>query len=228
MDDVKSVRAYSSAIRHEGAQQTRRAIVAAAWELFLERGYAASSLRDIAGRAGVARPTVTAAFGSKPALLRQITDEALAGDEEPIPVAQRSWFLPVVLATTPGAVLEAYADACVLISGRTARLFEVVHRACAASPEIAQLWETLQSNRRAGAGMVVEQAMSRGRIRDDLESEQIADSLWTISDPAQYRALVLDRGWSRAEYLRWLIHLMRSTVLEDYPAGGTPATKPPH
>lgn len=227
MADVKTVRAYSSAIRHEGAQRTRRAIVAAAWDLFLERGYAAASLRDIAERAGVARPTVTAVFGSKPALLRQITDEALAGDDEPIPVAQRSWFLPVVQASTPFAVLEAYADACVLINGRTARLFEVVHRASGASPEIAQLWATLESNRRTGAGMVVKYAMTRGKIRDDLEPEQIADSLWTINDPAQYRALVLDRGWPTADYRRWLAQLMRSSVLEDHASPGTPANETP-
>ncbi len=215
MAKVKTARAYSSAIREEGAQRTRRTIVAAAWDLFLERGYTAASLRDVAERAGVARPTVTAAFGSKPALLRQITDEALAGDDQPIPVAQRPWFLPVMLATTPGAVLDAYADACVLINGRTARLFEVVHRAAGASPDIAQLWATLQANRRYGAGIVIKHAMTRGKIRDDLEPGQIADSLWTINDPAQYRALVLDCGWSEPDYRRWLVHLMRAAVLDD-------------
>lgn len=181
----------------------------------MERGYTAASLREVAERAGVARPTVTAAFGSKPALLRQIADEALAGDDEPIPVAQRPWFLPVVLATTPGAVLDAYADVCVLVNGRTARLFEVVHCAAGASPEIAQLWATLQTNRRTGAGIIIKHAMTRGKIRDDLEPDQIADSLWTINDPAQYRALVLDRGWSQPDYRRWLVHLMRSSVLDD-------------
>ncbi|MDN5765874.1 MAG: hypothetical protein L0H96_01325 [Humibacillus sp.] len=75
--------------------------------------------------------------------------------------------------------------------------------------------------------MVVKHAMTRGKIRNDLEPEQIADSLWTINDPAQYRALVLDRGWSQADYRRWLTHLMRSSVLENDAPSGTPATGTP-
>lgn len=216
MTEVNTRRRYSSPVRAEAALRTRRAIVAAASELFLERGYTASSLRDVAERAGVARPTVTAAFGSKPALLRQIADEALAGDDEPVPVAQRPWFLPVVQATTPGAVLDAYADACLLINRRTASLFEVVHRAAGESSEIAQLWAGLENNRRHGAGMVVAHAGSCGSIRADFSTDQIVDCLWMINDPARYRALVLDREWAEQDYLRWLTELMRATVLKDH------------
>ncbi len=57
--------------------------------------------------------------------------------------------------------------------------------------------------------------MTRGKIRDDLEPEQIADSLWTINDPANYQALVLDRGWSEPDCRQWLAHVMRSSVLDD-------------
>ncbi|MDT7554326.1 MAG: hypothetical protein QOI16_2862, partial [Pseudonocardiales bacterium] len=95
MHDVNPRRTYHSPVRAESARRTRQMIVAAARALFLERGYTAASLRDVAEMAGVARPTVAAAFGSKPALLRQILDEALAGDDEPVPVAERPWFAPV-------------------------------------------------------------------------------------------------------------------------------------
>lgn len=77
-------------------------------------------LADVARAAGVARPTVFAAFGSKAALLRQVLDEALAGDDEPVPVAHRPWFRPVWEAREPAAVLEAYAGVCTLIAGRAA------------------------------------------------------------------------------------------------------------
>src|SRR5215468_11217742 len=131
-------RRYESPVREANARRTRAAIVAAASELFTARGYAATSLADIAAAAGVARPTVFAAFGSKPALLRQVLDQALAGDDEPIPVAQRPWFRPVWDATTPSAVLDAYAAVCTLINRRAARIFEVVRRAADQAPEVAQ------------------------------------------------------------------------------------------
>jgi AcrR family transcriptional regulator len=187
--------------------------VAAARTLFLERGYAAASLRDVAEVAGVARPTVAAAFGSKPALLRQIIDEALAGDDEPVPVVQRPWFAPVFEATDPGGVLDAYAGVCVLISARSAAVFEVAHRASSESPELAELWATLVGNRRFGAGAVVEHAGKLGPIRDDLRPEQVADSLWALNDPALYHDLVLEKGWSEGDFRRWLSRQMRAAVL---------------
>ena len=100
-------RRYDSPLRDQQARQTRQTIVAAANRLFLARGYAATSLADIAKEAAVARPTVFSAFGSKAALLREVVDQALAGDDEPVPVAERPWFRPVREGRTPQAVLDA-------------------------------------------------------------------------------------------------------------------------
>lgn len=222
MRDVKAAgagnsrRRYRSPLREEGARRTRQAIVAGARELFTAGGYAATSLADIAAAAGVARPTAFAAFGSKAALLRQVLDQALAGDDEPIPVARRPWFRPVWDAATPAAVLDAYAGVCTLINGRCARLFEVVRRAADQSAEIAELWDTLQRNRRAGARMVVEHAASLGPLGAGLDIEQATDILWIFNDPAHYDTLVTGRGWPEARYTRWVSGQARHALL---PAG---------
>ena len=126
-------------MREEAARRTRRAIVLAAETLFEERGYGGTSLSEVAAAAGVARPTVTAAFGSKPALLREVVDEALAGDDEPVPVADRPWFRPVWEAQTPYELFGAYAQVSTIIGSRAALLFEVVRRATDASPIVADL-----------------------------------------------------------------------------------------
>ena len=187
----------------------------AAGKLFVERGYTAASLRDVAELAGVARPTVAAAFGSKPGLLRQVLDDALAGDDQPIPVAQRPWFAPVWQATHPSAVLSAYAGVCTLISGRAARIFEVVHRAAGEATEIAELWGTLTRNRRAGADMVVRRAIETGPLRAGLDVDQAVDSLWIFNDPAHYATLVLERHWPERDYQRWLGNQMCAALLDD-------------
>ena len=213
MGDVKDRRRYRSPVREEAARRTRRVIVDAAATLFVERGYTAASLREVADVAGVARPTVAAAFGSKPALLRQVVDEALAGDDDAVPVAQRPWFAPVWRAAEPAAVLEAYAGVCTLIGRRAARMFEVVHQAAADSPEIDELWGTLVDNRRLGAAMVVRHATATGSLRADLSEDQTVDALWLLNDPVHYGALVLARGWPDDDYRRWLAGQMRSALL---------------
>jgi AcrR family transcriptional regulator len=212
MSEVKEPgrRQYRSAVREQGARRTRHAIVVAAAELLAANGYAATSLADVAVAAGVARPTVVAAFGSKPALLRQVLDEALAGDDEPVPVAERPWFAPVWQAKTAEEVLTAYADVCVVIARRAARLFETVRRAADDAPEVLELWETLRRNRRAGAAMVV------GRI-DELagleDADRAIDVVWLFNDPAHYAALVLDRGWPEPAFRDWLAATLRTCVL---------------
>lgn len=208
-------RQYQSVVRAEAARRTRQAIVAAARDLFVVRGYAATPLADIAAVAGVARPTVFAAFGSKPALLRQVLDQALAGDDAPVAVADRPWFRPVWDATTPGEVLDAYARVCVLIGSRAARLFEVVRRAADDTPEVAELWQTLGNNRRAGATMVLRHARTLGSLTPDLDPDRAVDILWFCNDPAHYAALVLERGWSESDFTRWLASTMRRGLLPN-------------
>jgi AcrR family transcriptional regulator len=216
VDDVKKPsarRTYRSTVREQGARRTRQAIVAAAGTLFVERGYVATSLAEVAHAAGVARPTAAAAFGSKPALLRQVLDEALAGDDEPVPVAERPWFAPVWQAATTVDVLDAYAGVCTLIGRRAARVFEIVRRAADSSAEVAELWATAQRNRRAGADMVVRRAARVGALRPDLVLPRAVDALWVLNDPALYGALVLDSGWPEDDHRAWLAGQMRAAIL---------------
>lgn len=206
-------RRYQSSVREESARRTRAAITAAASELFTTRGYTATSLADVAAAAGVARPTVFAAFGSKPALLRQILDQALAGDDEAVPVASRPWFRPVWDAPTQDAVLDAYARVCTLIGGRAAQVFEAVRRAAGASPEVTELWTTLQGNRRAGAHMVVKHLQALGPLRPGLGTGRATDLLWVFNDPAHYHALVLECGWQETAFTDWLSSQTRHALL---------------
>ncbi|MGK5557685.1 TetR/AcrR family transcriptional regulator [Actinomadura kijaniata] len=204
-------RQYVSPVRQEAARRTRAAIVGAATELFVARGYVGTSLSDVARAAGVARPTVTASFGSKAALLKQVLDQALAGDDQPVPVARRPWFQPVWDASTPGEALDAYAGVCALIGGRAAAVFEVVRRAADSSPELTELWNTLQENRLAGARMVVEHAQRLGALAHDTQAA--VDILWTFNDPALFGALVGQRGWAVPVFTSWLATTMRNALL---------------
>lgn len=218
MTDVNGARprrGYRSAVRTESARRTQQMIVATASELFAERGYASTSLADIATAAGVARPTVFAAFGSKAALLRQVLDQALAGDDGPVAVADRPWFRPVWDATTPAAVLDAYAEVCLVIARRAAQLFEIVRRATDDAPEAAELWNTLQNNRRAGALMVINQVQRLGALAPELDTQAATDILWIFNDPGHYTALVSQCGWTEHTFRRWLAGTMRSALLPD-------------
>jgi AcrR family transcriptional regulator len=205
-------REYRSPLREQNARRTRSAVVEAAARFFVERGYAATSFADIAEAAGVSRPTAFAAFGSKSALLHQVLDQAMAGDDEPVPVAQRPWFRPVWEATEPGAVVDAYAEVCKLINGRSAKLIEVIRRAADDSPEVAELWETIQRNRRAGAAMVMRHLASLPRAPRHFDIDRATDVVWIFNDPAHYDALVRQCGWTEDDYSSWTADQIRHAL----------------
>ena len=73
---------YHSERRQEQAEATRQAILDAARALFIERGYAGTTVADIAAAARVAVPTVYVSVGTKPAILGEL--------RKMIPVARRS------------------------------------------------------------------------------------------------------------------------------------------
>ena len=82
-------RPYRSALRDEHALVTRRRIVDAAAALFVERGYVPTTIDAIAQRAEVSRRTVFTSVGGKAAALKLAFDWTLAGDDEPVALADR-------------------------------------------------------------------------------------------------------------------------------------------
>jgi len=78
-------------------------IVSAACGLFLDDGYVATRIERIAERVGVSKPTAFASVGNKRALLKAARDLAMAGDDEPVPIAERSWFQEALAEPDPGS-----------------------------------------------------------------------------------------------------------------------------
>ena len=95
-------------------------ICAAAYRLFSDKGYLATSIEDIAAEAGVARPTIFTAVGPKATILRLVVDQALAGDDAPVPIAQRPWWREAIDEPDPVRSIELHARNMCLINQRAA------------------------------------------------------------------------------------------------------------
>src|SRR6516162_8731323 len=117
---------YTSEIRDEQARRTRRAIVTAAHDLFLGRGYTATTIDAIAQAAHVSRRTVFNSVGGKAALLKLAVDWAIAGDDEPIPVAERPAVKAIQAESDPRKGLALWAQMVTEIATRVAPISEVL------------------------------------------------------------------------------------------------------
>ena len=125
-------------------------MLAAARQLFVERGYVATTVDQVAERAGVSKPTVFAAVGSKRELLKVVRDVALAGDDAPGPVADRPWYREMLLEPDPQRSLWLHARNNARINERYADIDEVLHAAAGADAELQALWRTSERERRHG------------------------------------------------------------------------------
>src|SRR6476659_3244056 len=89
--NVTPVRRYDSSRRRAQADQNRAAVIAAARARFFADGYASTTVGQIAGDAGVSVETIYKAFGNKAGLLKAVFDVAVAGDDEPVAMADREF-----------------------------------------------------------------------------------------------------------------------------------------
>src|SRR3954469_7786589 len=141
--------------REAAALQTRRRIRDAAETLFLRDGYARTSMKAIAGQAGVAEKTMYLAFASKAALLRQVIQVAVQGDEAPIPLPERPDWRALV-AGPVDEVFDRFAARNASLMTRTAAIIALGEAAASADPELGEYRDhahaATRANLRALAG----------------------------------------------------------------------------
>lgn len=211
MRTVASVKArpYRSSIRRGEAP---RLVVAAATRLFTTKGYLATSIEDIAAEAGVARPTVFTAVGTKPVILRHVVDRALAGDDDAVPVAEREWWRQAVEEPDPTTSIQLLARTMTAIGQRIALIARALENAASVDPDAAEVWDRYQRQRRAGLREFGERLASKHlTVRCDVDT--LTDTLWMLQ-PAAYLRLVVDAGWTEERYESWLADLITRLVLE--------------
>jgi AcrR family transcriptional regulator len=209
MPKVKSSkrRTYRTTIRRGEAPAL---ICAAARRLFAEKGYLATSITDIAAEAGVARPTVFTAVGPKPVILRAVVDQSLAGDDAPIPIAERAWWREAIEEPDPGRSIELHARNMCRISRSAAPVLRALEVAASIDPDAATVWKRFQRQRWAGLNeFAVALATKTTELRCD--EETMTATMWTLPDA--YLRLVHEAGWTTERFEAWLADLMKRLFL---------------
>jgi AcrR family transcriptional regulator len=209
----RPARRYDSSRRQARAAENRRRVVRAAHDLFVARGFAATTVAAIADAADVSVPTVYDGFGSKAELLKQAIDVALAGDHQPVAVAERPTAQWVDEADTAEEQLGRYAVMMGELAERAAPIFEVLIRAADTEPELADLLERFEDQRLAAATRIAESVRERGGLPSERSLDHARDLIWLCNAPEIYTMLVAKRGWSTAQYVDWARHALTQLVL---------------
>jgi AcrR family transcriptional regulator len=210
---VKASRRYDSAGRQEQARQTRRDVLAAAKALFLERGYAATTMADVATEAGVAVQTVYSAVGGKAALLKEVFDTTLVGDDEPVAVSGRPEIARVSAETDARRKLELFARYVSGVHQRLSPFVSVVLAAADADEDAARLWEGLHTGRYQGMTEFATNLKEQRLLRRGMTVERAAAVLAAHIDVVNWQNLVERHGFTKREFESWLVDVTAAAVL---------------
>ncbi|MFE2929345.1 MULTISPECIES: TetR/AcrR family transcriptional regulator [unclassified Streptomyces] len=194
------------------ARETRRRIIEAAGVLFVEQGYGATKLQEIADRAGVAVQTIYFVFRNKPSLLKELVDVAIAGDDEPMPTMDRPWFAEVMNAPTAESALAALAAGTRRTLERVAAITEMVRAATATNPEIRELWPDQADPRYTVISTAANSLTKKPGAHPAITAAEAADIIYAVLSPELFLLLTRDRAWPPAKWEQWAYRTLSSQL----------------
>jgi TetR/AcrR family transcriptional regulator of autoinduction and epiphytic fitness len=210
-------RRYDSSRRQAQARQTRLQILEAARLLFTTQGYNGATIEAIAQGAGVAVETVYATFGNKPAILSSLVDISVMGDDQPLTMLERPEIHQVKEQADPQVQLRMFAHLIGQIMSRMAPLFEVMNAAAKTEHDIAALLERLLQERLEGMADFVASLSATAPLRDGLDKQRAAETVWALTSAEVYNLLTGVRSWSNKQYETWLSETLERLLLPDQP-----------
>jgi AcrR family transcriptional regulator len=210
---VKPQRRYDASGRRARAQRTRDEVAQTARRLFVENGYAGTTIADVAREAGVSPETIYKAFGSKRALLDAAVTSSIRGDTEVTPLRARPAVDAIRQEQDPRRQLQMYGELLAEVNPRLAPLVGVMREAASSDPEVATALAELNGSRLESMNEFASLLASRRVLGQGVSKRHARDVLWTLNSPELYELLVLERGWSRRQYARWVTGQLAAALL---------------
>ncbi|BCY11510.1 TetR/AcrR family transcriptional regulator [Actinoplanes sp. L3-i22] len=206
----KDRRPYDARRRQDAARQTRAAVLTAFGELLFAEGYRGTTIQAVAARAGVSPETVYKTFGGKAGLTKALWDVTVAGDDEPVVMAEREQLREVWATEDPEAKMLRYAG---FVRGVNERLAGLAALLAQAGPEAAEVLADSERERRAGVGAFTAHLADTGVLRAGVDPASAADGWWVLTGPRPFTDLTVGCGWDGARYEQWLAGLLAANLL---------------
>jgi len=190
--------------RAEKAAQTRDRIIEAARALFLDRGYATTTIDAIAERADVAVETVYSRFGNKATLLEAILESAIVGGNDGRDIFDRPEIEQIRTTADQRDQVRQLAAFSRGILERSHEGHRILASAAASDPSAAQFQQRDTIRRLTGQRRYIDMLLANGPLRRDLAPLDAAATYSALANPSTYAQLTDDCGWTPDKFQHWL------------------------
>ena len=203
-DDKRVRRVYRAPSREAAAERTRDAILAAAKQIFEERGWSGATMRTIATRAGTSLKTVEAVYKTKAGLLEAAVAYAIRGDAEAVEMPRREAIATMEAAPDAPTMLQLHAAHLRTVNQRSARIAWVVEHAAAGGGSPADLWNQMNQNRAFGVRWAAQTLLAKPET-NHLAAPAVETAFWVALDWGTYRLLTGEAGLTDDQFEAWLV-----------------------
>jgi AcrR family transcriptional regulator len=205
--NVKAARrAYNSPLRTDQAQQTRRRVLESARRLFVEHGYAGTTVAAVADDAGVSPETIYVSLGGKRGLLEGVMDitgphESAADDDQ--------WWEMVARLPDATARLDRMVQYSCRILARTRPIHAIIRGAADKEAFAAVLGRRLLTERLANQTDRIERYLGDA-LRPGPSVADAGERYCVLASPDLYHLLTVELGWTAPRHELWLADLLRT------------------
>jgi AcrR family transcriptional regulator len=208
---VKRSRTYDATRRRERATQQRAATLEVARRLFLENGYAATTVDTVARASGISPATIYKSYGGKVGVIRTLCEQALAG-AGPVPAQERS--NAARTAGDPYEIVDACGRLAAEVSPRVSPLVLLLRAAADHDPEAAALCAEVDNQRLVRMADNARALAEAGHLRDGVSVAEAADVLWFCTSPETYDLLVVRRRWTPDRFGQFVTDTIAGSLLD--------------
>ena len=214
-----SRRPYRSPVRTEQIENTRRRAIDAALRLFVERGYAGTTVAAVAQEAGISPETIYVSLKGKRGLLESVIEAAIMGSEG-VAVERQRWIEEVGRLPTARDRLRGWVDASCRTLARTGPIHAVIRGAADGEAVAVTLRERLRRNRVDSVTALARRYLD-GALRSGVTVEDAGQRYAALASPELFSLVTVEFGWSPRRYQEWVTRLLDADLLgDDEPGDG--------
>jgi AcrR family transcriptional regulator len=213
MDRDVKIHRPEGAARQARTRRTRTAVVEAARTLFLERGYAATTIEAISDLSDTPQATVYRLFSSKLGILKAVLDVSVVGDDAAVAMVDRPQVRTLLSDRDPHNQLAGFAALLREVMARVGPVHRILADAARSDPAAASLLAELAQQRHEGQRRIARTLARANALRPGLRERDAADIIHALASPEVYGLLAFDRGWSADRYEKWLRAILVEQLL---------------